>query len=859
MSIITNDHAPKAKRMKAGVILLDHPVEPFLASRRRVLVEPTPLPNDAKNQKVNVLRSIFKILLFGLFLVGHYFRPIAVSANPNSNSVNSAQKTGSSQKKIESIGGIQLKFDQAYGNLPLAFESNEGQTHPDVKFLARGNGYNLFLTAKEAVMDFKRFEKDSPLAPSARNKTNNAGNAKCLGGEVLRMKLEGASEDVSLQGLEDLPGVSHYLIGKDQGRWHRNVPQYSKVKVGGVYPGVDVVYYGHQGQLEYDFQLKAGVDPKIIRVQYKGADSSSVDESGNLILEVGQRTIQFRAPAAYQEINGIRSDLAGKYVQLGKNEIGFEVDGYDASQPLVIDPVLDYSSYLNGSMNFDGYSSGWLQGLALDSSGDVYVCGYTSETNFPTTAGAYQTVNNAAGTGTGVATNGFISKFNMLANGSASLVFSTYLGGDNSYGGLGDMMFGITLDSADNIYLAGTSQSSDFPTTAGAFQTVDSSFLTGVVVELNSTGSGLIYSTYLGGSNGAVSCLGVALDPAGDVYVLGSTSSTNFPLTASAYQSTNFEAAAGNFSAFVSKFNFSLSGSSGLLYSTYLGGSGSFHGSEMPGHIVAPANGFAYVDGGTYSTNFPTTTGAYQTTNRNVNQYANAFLSKLNTNASGVNSLVYSTYLGGSGNGNEDEGALGLAVDASGDAYLTGFTGSSNFPVSPGAYESSLTGIEEVFLSEFDPTGSTLLYSTYLGGIGYSGGIGVVLDNCGDAYITGWANDTAFPTTAGAYQTTEPGPQSSYVSEINPLAAGAGSLVYSTYFGGSGFEESWGIGLDAGNNIYIGGVTSSSDLPTTANAFQTTATGSGAFFGSAYVAKFSSTLSCAGLTPTSTVTNTPTI
>src|SRR5665213_3680894 len=161
----------------------------------------------------------------------------------------------------------------------------------------------------------------------------------------------------------------------------------------------------------------------------------------------------------------------------------------------------------------------------------------------------------------------------------------------------------------------------------------------------------------------------------------------------------------------------------------------------MPGHIVAPANGFAYVDGGTYSTNFPTTTGAYQTTNRNVNQYANAFLSKLNTNASGVNSLVYSTYLGGSGNGNEDEGALGLAVDASGDAYLTGFTGSSNFPVSPGAYESSLTGIEEVFLSEIDPTGSTLLYSTYLGGIGYSGGIGVVLDNCGDAYITGWAND----------------------------------------------------------------------------------------------------------------------
>jgi len=617
-----------------------------------------------------------------------------------------------------------VRVSEAYGKLPLHFEANQGQTDSGVKFLSRGRGYTLFLTGRgEAVMllgkpapMYDRLESAALLRAAAKPPPKPATPAA-----VVRMNLIGASTSPRVEGVEESPGKANYFIGNDPKMWRTNVPMYAKVKVHGLYPGVDLVYYGNQRKLEYDFIVAPGADPGSITMAVEGAERPSLDGQGDLVLAIEDREVRFQKPVVYQEVDGVRQEISGSYKLKSAHQVGFQVGAYDGSRPLIIDPTLSYSTYLGGS----GVDQSL--GIAVDSSGHAYVTGFTTSTNFPTTPGAFQT------TAPGGVVDAFVAKLN--AAGSA-LLYCTYLGGSGV-----DQGFGVAVDSGGHAYVTGFTNSMNFPTTLVAFRTTSGGGAHAFVTKLNPTGSGLVYSTYLGGSSNDRG-LGIAVDSGGHAHVTGLTNSTNFPTTPGTFQTTS----GGGVHAFVTKLNPT---GSGLVYSTYLGGSGSDQGQG----IAVGSGGHAYVTGSTSSTNFPTTTNAIQPASGGGED---AFVTMLNSTGTG---LVYSTYLGGSG----DEEGKGIAVDSRGHAYVTGFTSSINFPRTTGAFQAIAPvkvplGGHGAFVAALNPLGTGLVYSSYLGGSGEDVGFGIALDGSYSAYFTGLTNSINFPTTAGAYQTTDPVP-----------------------------------------------------------------------------------------------------
>jgi hypothetical protein len=455
-------------------------------------------------------------------------------------------------------------------------------------------------------------------------------------------------------------------------------------------------------------------------------------------------------------------------------------------------PSLFYSTYLGGSGDDLGFS------IAVDASGNAYVTGTTSSSDFPTTSGVFQPML------TGYPGEAFVTKLNPTGSG---LVYSTYLGGSDGL----DIGYGIAVDATGNAYMTGTTYSTNFPT-LGAFQALfGGGFQDAFVTKLNATGSALVYSSFLGGS-GYDQGLGIAVDATDNAYVTGLTQSTNFPTTLGAFRTT----APGIQAAFVTKVN--TTGS--LIYSTYLGGSGyDFGGSS----IAVDATSSAYVTGATLSTDFPTTFGAFQTT---AAGNGDAFATKLNAAGS---ALLYSTYLGASG----FEAGIGIAVDATGSAHVLGHTQSTNFPTL-GAFQGTYGGgAVDAFVTKFNPPGSALVYSTYLGGSGDDFAGGIRVNATGNAYVTGFTSSTNFPITLGAFQPTAAGSVDAFVTKLN--AAGSG-LDYSTYLGGAGEDEGLGIALDAlpNPNAHVTGYTRSTNFPTTPGAFQT-AFGGGDY--KAFVAK----------------------
>jgi hypothetical protein len=656
-----------------------------------------------------------------------------------------------------------------YGRLPMSFERNQGQAGAQVRFLARGAGYALALTDRGPVL---------ALSAATRRGTGHAAHAAA--GAVLATRFVGGRVHAPV-GSGRQAGRVNYFIGKDPSKWHTNVPTYAQASYRDVWKGIDVAFHGNQRQIEYDYHLAPGADPRRIAVRMSGARSLRLDPAGNLVISVRGGSLRELAPQAYQTVAGTRRAVASRFAVGADHKVGIRVGAYDPRRPLVIDPALTYSTYLGGSNVDQAVAQGV---VAVDGAGSAYVTGTTMSTDFPTSAGAEQTVYG------GSIADAVVTKLNPAGT---AVVYSTYLGGTGP-----DEGNAIAVDSAGDAYIAGDT-GSGFPVTAGAFQPANGGGgdNDGFVTKLNPAGTALVYSSYLGGSDSDVAN-GIAVDAAGSAYVTGFAGSSNFPTTPTPFQA----ARAGADDAFVTEVN---PAGTALTYSTYLGGSGSDEGKA----IRVDGSGDAYVGGYTSSTDFPTTPGASQGANGGGND---AFVTKVNPAGT---ALGYSTYLGGTG---ADFG-LGIAVDSAGSAYLIGETDSADLPTTAGVYRTtSYNGsLEDLFVSKLSTAGS-LAYSTYLGGTDRDRAGGIAVSSTGAASVTGLTYSTDFPTTPGAYQSAPGGVSDAFVTTLNPTGT---ALTDSTFLGGTGQDDGSGIALDPAGNVYVAGYTKG-DFPTTPGAFQTT-------------------------------------
>jgi hypothetical protein len=711
-----------------------------------------------------------------------------------------------------------------YASLPLAFEANQGQTDSQVKYMARGNGYTLFLTANDAVFSLQSRSAESATSAVRRGAVQQKKNSAPRHTQqdtqkdltaVVRMQLIGGNSLAQVSASGQLPGKSNYFLGNDPSKWHADVPHFARVSYQDVYPGVNLAYHGAQRQTEFDFIVAPGANPAPIGFHFTGAQGIKTDDSGNLVISSAAGDVELHKPVAYQEQNGARKLVDARFILKANNQVSFELGNYDRSRELVIDPSVSYaySTYLGGSGNDEG------QSIAFDSSGNAYVTGETTSADFP----GFSSTNKLKGT-----MNAFVTK---IAPDGSSLIYSTYVGGNKS-----DSGNSIAVNASGDAFVAGGTTSTTFPVMpAGAFQTRLNGTTNAFVFELGSSGT-LTYSTYLGGT-GADVALGIALasgSSLGDVYVVGKTTSSDFPILGALQGSLG----SGNIaSGFVTKLN---SSGTAVVYSTYLGGSSV---GDLAGAVAVDSSDNAYVTGQTFSLTFPTKNALQSACGSCTGGNSNAFVTVINPLGS---AYVYSTFLGGSG---VDAGD-GIAVDSTG-AYVTGATTSSNFPLQS-ALQLTYGGGTDAFVTKFNPAGSALLYSTYLGGSGFDVGASIAVDGSNNAYVTGQTNSANFKTV-NPTQAALGGGNDAFVSEIN--SAGS-ALIFSTYLGGSADEDDGGnygaIAVDsAGANIYVTGNTASTstDAPPfpTDNAVQAT-NGGGT---DAFVVKYTQ-----GTTPTFSLTAT---
>ena len=649
---------------------------------------------------------------------------------------------------------------------PLRFEINAGQWDPRVRFEMHDHAATLFITddgMSVGIHDTPRRERDRQHAESMPVRT-----------AFVTMKLVGARVSAPV-GEHPLGSWSNFFLGNDSGRWRTHVANFGEVRARSWLPGVDVVWHGGDGGLEYDLDLAAGTDASKVELDVSGANALAIQDDGTLAISTDAGTILQRPPRVMQEGRVLRA----RYRRVSTRRFAFDIDGYRRNQPVLIDPTLVYSTYVGGATDADYVLEG---SLAVDTSGSVYVTGLTYSSDYPTTTGAVQTT-------FGGSYDAIVTKLN--AAGTA-LDFSTYLGGAGA-----DTGYAIVLDSSGNACVAGYA-GTGFPTTTGAYQTVHGGGNTDVfVLKLDATGA-LKYSTYLGGNSYDYG-YNVAVDASGNAYVTGTTGGGTYPTTTGAYQ-TSF---GGSSDVFIAKFDATLSS---LTYSTYLGGSTA---DEAFG-LAVDSSGNAYLGGATAGS-FPTTTGAYQTT------YAgggDGFVAKINAAGS---ALLYSTYLGGSSNDTPKH----MVIDSMGNAYLTGVTSSANYPVTTGAYQTTYDS-GDAFVTKVNASGTALVYSTYLGGAGHvSRGWEIAIDGSGNALIVGGTSG-AFPTTTDAVQTTYGGgANDAFVTKLDPAGD---ALVFSTYLGGSADDQAYAIAIDANGDDYVAGYTGG-NFTTTTGAYQTTYAG----------------------------------
>jgi uncharacterized protein (TIGR03437 family) len=614
---------------------------------------------------------------------------------------------------------------------PLSFEPNTGQASAQVRYLARGNSYTLYLAGDEIVL-------------AGRNQP------------ALRTRLSGADPSVRVTGERRQDSTSNYFIGNDPAQWRTAVPNFAQVRYANVYPGIDLVYYGKDGNLEYDWIVSPGADPRKIRMAFESTDELRIDPQGDLVIRAGGNEYRHKKPAIYQEVAGKRVPVAGSWT-LHSNEAGFRLGDYDRGNPLVIDPPLIYSTYYGGNGLDYAYA------VAVDSIGNTYVAGGVGSTNL-----------NILGQ-----EDGFVTK--LRPNGSK--IYTTFLGGNGT-----DEARGVAVDVQGNVYVTGMTGSLDFPVKSpiqARAQAKTGGSGDAFVAKLNASGV-VVYFTYLGGSaNDAASA--IAIDAAGNAYVVGTTFSSDFPV-AHAFQGTK----GAQQDAFVAKINPT---GTAWVYSTYLGGNNVDEGNG----IAVDAAGSAYVTGYTASTNFPLQS-PFQSSNPSAS--VDAFVTKINPAGS---ALVYSTYLGGSAT----DYRTAIAVDSSGSSYVTGIVTSDDFPLAnPIDKTLGSHAVDDAFVTKFNPAGSGLVYSTYLGGGSTDDPYALALDQAGNVWVTGRTNSSDFPLT-NPLQATRTA-FDIFVTEIN--AAGS-AQVFSTFIGGSGSESGRGIAVDRLGNIHIAGEGTSTDFP----------------------------------------------
>jgi hypothetical protein len=786
-----------------------------------------------------------------------------------------------------------------FASLPMAFEPNQGQTDPAVKYMARGRGYKLYLTPSEAILTVRKrgqasevmsMIQDKRLGPAkVKNMLRRRQEMKAASlTAVVRMQMLGGNSQAGLSAADPESGKVNYFIGNDPTKWHSNIPLYGRVSYKNLYPGVDLAFHGAEQQLEFDYLVSPGANPGAIALGFRGARKMSTTAAGDLVLDTAAGPLEMHRPVAYQEKGGARENVKARFQVRNSNEVAFSLGPYDHNRELVIDPTITYSTYFGGNSADHGLS------IVADSNGDTFMAGET-ESDYSTLPGTPTGPIGGVGGGFDV----FVTEIKP----TGELAFISIFGGslEDSPG----FPSALAIDSS-GIYVAGTTASTDFPVTTGVAQsTFGSKNATNhgandaFAAKLSSDGSSLTWATYIGG-NDSTTGLGIAVDSNKNVYVVGETFSSNLPVVnpLPGGGSLNLGKGTGDDDGYIAALN---STATSFSLVSYIGGSGI----DTAAAVALDGSGNAYVTGSTISSDLPVTSGVVQSTlaSSGIDDIfvcsiaaksftaTNAISSpnivarptrsyRKSATARGVLALWlpvpafalfgsiwcsadsrrrkllgisllclalvtlmvmpacgggngssgggggggggagggspstaynYLTYYGGTG---PDEG-IAIAVDTNGNAFVTGQTQSTDFPLSSPAYQSSLAGAQNSFLLELNPAGSKALYATYFGGNGSDAGLGIAIDSNDNAYLTGQTSSTAFPV-AGTDAATQPalsGPTDAYVSVLSP---GTNTLVFSTYLGGSGDEDQLGGSIYVNTTgIYVTGDTDSSQTQTT--------------------------------------------
>jgi fibronectin type 3 domain-containing protein len=727
------------------------------------------------------MRKVISILIF-LLIIGSAIGIICTSSSHGVEKINLKPSDSAIQMSYPEMNAEELSAHAAI-MMSGGFIENQGQISNDevLYYLTSSqggiafvkNGILINLVGSEDMLSSER-SSDAELLGKAHFKETANEDERTAQGYSLRLSFVD-SNPVEPAGLKRLSWYSNFFLGNDSSKWYQHVPSYQEVIYHNLWAGIDLVYRINNGNLKYDFIIHPGANPDQIEIKVEGDNEISIDREDTLNIHTSSGAV-IKDSGLRVFYNSTKGTIKGEFRIKDNNIYAFALSKYDNTKTVIIDPFV-YSTFLGGADIDDSWD------IAVDSNRYAYVTGSTGSAEFPNTTGAYDTTYNNSDI--------FITKLNLPGT---SLVYSTFIGGTS-----GDIGASITVDSIGNAYITGFTLSSDFPNTTNAYDGTLNGTEDAFIAKLNPTGSDLVYSTFLGGSGVDVG-FSIDVDIFGNAYVTGSTWSPDFPNTTGAFD--NYYNSGSD--VFVTKLN---PAGTDLIYSTFLGESGY----ECGWGIVVDSDEYVYVTGETNSDGFPTNVNAYD---RTFNGSSDVFMTKFNPDGS---DYIYSTFLGGNG----IDSGFGIKVDIAGNAYITGSAG-PGFPNTTGAYDTTYNSGSDAFVTKLNPSGTNLVYSTYIGGMSAESGKDIDIDSNGYVYITGSTQSADFPNTTGSFDNEYNGLGDSFISKLIPSAT---DLVYSTFIGGTNTDEGLGIAVDSNGYAYITGSTWSNDFPNTTGAFDNSSNG----------------------------------